>query len=73
MSGFMAPRNTAAGTKIWGAWLEAQRRDGRPVYAYFNNDIGGHAPRDAVRLRAAVVRAAFEDTDHALRSRSAGH
>jgi uncharacterized protein YecE (DUF72 family) len=21
------------------------------VYAYFNNDIGGHAPRDALRFR----------------------
>jgi uncharacterized protein YecE (DUF72 family) len=28
------------------------RRGGRViVYAYFNNDVGGHAPRDAVRLR----------------------
>jgi hypothetical protein len=24
------------------------------VRAYFNNDIGGHAPRDAVTLRLAL-------------------
>jgi uncharacterized protein YecE (DUF72 family) len=24
-------------------------RDGLHVFAYFNNDTGGHAPRDAVR------------------------
>jgi hypothetical protein len=26
------------------------------VYAYFNNDIGGHAPRDAIRLRQRLQR-----------------
>jgi uncharacterized protein YecE (DUF72 family) len=25
------------------------------VYAYFNNDVGGHAPRDAVRLRERLA------------------
>ncbi len=35
----------------WAAWLAAQLRAGRDVYAYFNNDVGGHAPRDAERLR----------------------
>jgi uncharacterized protein YecE (DUF72 family) len=25
-----------------------------PIYAYFNNDAGGHAPRDAARLREAI-------------------
>jgi uncharacterized protein YecE (DUF72 family) len=30
--------------------------DGRPVWAYFNNDIGGHAVVDADRLRAMVAR-----------------
>ncbi|HWP35059.1 MAG TPA: DUF72 domain-containing protein [Thermodesulfobacteriota bacterium] len=35
----------------WAAWLEAQRRAGREVYAYFNNDAEGHAVRDARRLR----------------------
>jgi uncharacterized protein YecE (DUF72 family) len=40
----------------WGAWIAGQMRDGRPAFAYFNNDIGGHAPRDAIRLRAAIAR-----------------
>jgi uncharacterized protein YecE (DUF72 family) len=38
----------------WAQWLGAQAADGLHVFAYFNNDIGGHAPRDAVRLRRKV-------------------
>jgi len=33
-------------------WLD----EGRDVYAYFNNDIGGHAPRNAADLRRFVER-----------------
>ena len=39
----------------WAEWLAERLRAGVPVYAYFNNDVGGHAPRDAVRLRAAIA------------------
>lgn len=35
----------------WAEWLRAHREAGCDVYAYFNNDVGGHAPRDAVTLR----------------------
>jgi uncharacterized protein YecE (DUF72 family) len=35
----------------WAEWLEAQMARGLDVYAYFNNDVGGHAPRNAVSLR----------------------
>jgi len=35
----------------WAEWLNAQRAKGADVYAYFNNDVGGHASRDAVTLR----------------------
>jgi uncharacterized protein YecE (DUF72 family) len=35
----------------WAEWLNAQRTDGADVFAYFNNDVGGHAPRNAVTLR----------------------
>ena len=35
----------------WAEWLRTQRAGGRAIYAYFNNDIGAHAPRDAARLR----------------------
>lgn len=38
----------------WANWLGGERDAGREVFAYFNNDIGGHAPRDAVRLRAML-------------------
>jgi uncharacterized protein YecE (DUF72 family) len=38
----------------WAEWLNARRDQGCDVYAYFNNDIGGHAPRDAVTLRRVL-------------------
>jgi uncharacterized protein YecE (DUF72 family) len=54
-----------AALEEWAAWLSGRHRAGRPVYAYFNNDVGGHAPRDAVTLRGALA------TDLAGRSRRA--
>jgi uncharacterized protein YecE (DUF72 family) len=42
----------------WAEWLHAQRAAGADVYAYFNNDLGGHAPRDAVTLRRFLERLA---------------
>jgi uncharacterized protein YecE (DUF72 family) len=44
-----------AALRPWAEWLAAQQREGADVYAYFNNDIGGHAPRDAVRLRTMLA------------------
>jgi uncharacterized protein YecE (DUF72 family) len=38
----------------WAEWLQDQRRGGADVYAYFNNDIGAHAPRDAMTLRGML-------------------
>jgi uncharacterized protein YecE (DUF72 family) len=35
----------------WAVWLNEQRARGWHVYAYFNNDVAGHAPRDAQTLR----------------------
>jgi uncharacterized protein YecE (DUF72 family) len=35
----------------WAEWLSKRAAEGLDVFAYFNNDAGGHAPRDAVRLR----------------------
>jgi uncharacterized protein YecE (DUF72 family) len=40
--------------RSWADWLNTQRNDGCDVYAYFNNDIGGHAPRDAAKLRRVL-------------------
>jgi uncharacterized protein YecE (DUF72 family) len=35
----------------WARWLVAEQHAGADVYAYFNNDVGGHAPRNALTLR----------------------
>jgi uncharacterized protein YecE (DUF72 family) len=40
----------------WTAWLDKQIASGSDVYAYFNNDVGGHAPRNALTLRAQLGR-----------------
>jgi uncharacterized protein YecE (DUF72 family) len=40
----------------WAAWLANCLRDGLPIYAYFNNDAHGYAPRDAARLREKIQR-----------------
>lgn len=38
----------------WADWLAERIADGMSVFVYFNNDVGGHAPRDAVRLRDRI-------------------
>ena len=42
----------------WAHWLGQHARRGIHVYAYFNNDVGGHAPRDAIRLRERLLQSA---------------
>jgi uncharacterized protein YecE (DUF72 family) len=39
----------------WADWIAERIGEGRAVYAYFNNDTGGHAPRDAARLRDRIA------------------
>jgi len=39
----------------WAEWLVVRIRAGKRLYAYFNNDVGGHAPRDAARLRTTIA------------------
>jgi len=39
----------------WAAWLANEARSGKPIYAYFNNDTGAHAPRNAQALRASLI------------------
>ena len=39
----------------WADWLNVQRAAGWDVYAYFNNDVGGHAPRNALTLRRMMT------------------
>jgi len=38
----------------WLEWMAAQRAQGRGVYAYFNNDIHGHAVAGALELKRLV-------------------
>ena len=47
-------RYTDAALDRWAAWLAERAQAGSPIYAFFNNDVGGHAPRDALRLRRMI-------------------
>jgi uncharacterized protein YecE (DUF72 family) len=49
-TGSYSPQRLAAEAREIRAWL----RRGRDVYAYFNNDAGGHAVRNALQLRRYV-------------------
>jgi uncharacterized protein YecE (DUF72 family) len=40
----------------WAGWLSERLAAGRDVYVYFNNDVGGHAPRNALTLRRMLER-----------------
>lgn len=50
--GSYSPQRLAA----WADRMAGWSRQGLPVWAFFNNDIGGHAIVDAARLREAVAR-----------------
>jgi uncharacterized protein YecE (DUF72 family) len=41
--------------RAWAERLQAWREQGLSSWVYFNNDIGGAAPKDAARLRALVT------------------
>lgn len=43
-------RYPSASLSRWAAWIRERAAEGIDVYAYFNNDARGHAPRDALRL-----------------------
>jgi uncharacterized protein YecE (DUF72 family) len=51
-AGSYAPQTIGA----WARRLADWAAEGRDAWVYFNNDLGGHAPRDAVRLREAIER-----------------
>jgi uncharacterized protein YecE (DUF72 family) len=53
-AGAYSPQFLAA----WADRLVGWAGEARPVYAYFNNDVGGHAVTDASRLREMVARRA---------------
>ena len=50
--GSYSPQRLAAWADRIAEWVGA----GHPVWAYFNNDLGGHAVTDALRLREYVGR-----------------
>ena len=41
------PSHTLRG---WADWLAEMIWTGKDIYGYFNNDVGGHSPRDALTL-----------------------
>jgi len=57
---FHGPREMFASTYTdaeldeWAAKAAALSRNNHPLYAYFNNDSGGHAPRNARDLRRKI-------------------
>lgn len=42
----------------WVDWMLDQARNGRPVWAYFNNDAEAHAIHDALTLKAMIAQSA---------------
>jgi uncharacterized protein YecE (DUF72 family) len=53
-----ASRYSDAELAVWAERIAAWASAGADVYVYFDNDARGHAPHDALRLRAAVARRA---------------
>lgn len=39
----------------WANWMREQEAEGRTVWAYFNNDIHGHAIEDATALKRRIA------------------
>jgi uncharacterized protein YecE (DUF72 family) len=39
----------------WADWMMDQAHQGRTVWAYFNNDVDGHAIHDALTLKAMIA------------------
>ena len=57
----------------WAGWITEQLAAGFAAFLYFNNDAGGHAPRDAVRLRDRIAaRGGRVSLPEAAGGRSAG-
>ena len=50
-SGRYAGNYTDAMLREWAGWLQDQTQSVVAVYAYFNNDVEGHAIRNAQTLR----------------------
>lgn len=55
-SGKYVGRYSANALADWAGWLHAQIRTGRSAWAFFNNDIHGHAIADASAMKHLVER-----------------
>ncbi|HXH05656.1 MAG TPA: DUF72 domain-containing protein [Vicinamibacterales bacterium] len=55
----------------WAEWMAGVLARGREVYAYFNNDAGGHAPHNALTLRALLSTRGAQGTRGPRRTRRA--
>ena len=40
--------------KTWARRIESWRKDGLSIFAYFNNDVGGYALKNAAELKALL-------------------
>jgi uncharacterized protein YecE (DUF72 family) len=63
----------SAGLAPWAKKIEKWLRAGRDVYAYFNNDVDGHAPRDAAILIEMVEGGSARAAERKSKRRSAGN
>ncbi len=54
-TGRYAGNYTDAMLEEWAGWLKGQRKNVRAVYAYFNNDVEGHAVNNARTLRSLLT------------------
>lgn len=54
-SGKYGGRYSRAQLASWAEWMRGAAAAGRDVYAYFNNDLEGHAVRDALALRELLA------------------
>ena len=53
-------RYSEATLRDWAAWMRSEAASGRPVWAYFNNDMAGAAPADALALKRLLGQSAGE-------------
>lgn len=54
-TGRYAGTYTDAMLEEWAGWLKGQQKTVRAVYAYFNNDVEGHAVNNARTLRSLLT------------------
>ena len=71
-SGIYSGSYPDARLRDWATWLDAQHRSGADIYVYFNNDVGGHAPRNALTLRSMMEELQMNSQQRFLLGMAAG-